>query len=69
MLCLGGKSVFGRLVLETQPTKTPKTRRLASPTQAETASRIFSTGLTRSKRDQQRGCHLLATSLCSFGNE
>jgi hypothetical protein len=36
MLGLGGNPLFGRLGLETQPTKTPKTPGLASPTQAET---------------------------------
>ena len=35
MLDLGGKTLYGRLGLETQPTKTPKTPGLAYPTQAE----------------------------------
>ena len=35
---VGGKPLFGRLGLETQPTKAPKTPGLASPTQAETAA-------------------------------
>jgi len=34
VLGCGGKPLFGRLGLEAQPTKTPKTPGLASPTQA-----------------------------------
>jgi hypothetical protein len=38
MLCFEENPLFGRLGLETQPTKTPKTPGLASLTQAETAA-------------------------------
>jgi hypothetical protein len=45
ILGIGGKPLFGRLGLETQPTKTPKTPGLAIPTQAETTSGVRPTNL------------------------